>query len=185
MKYLLFLTAFLLAACARQYVQNPDPNHAHADFAVYIDSERLDYSGDEHMSTENDHKHDYLHLHDSIGHVIHRHKPGLTLQEFLGSLSVDLPVERLRLRMLVNGNETPFDIEYVLEDMDQILLTTSTDETEIQTQLQGLTDDACRYLRIVSVSVSVCLSVCCVSPSVCVFFFSVCVSLSQSMSLSQ
>jgi hypothetical protein len=65
---------------------NPDPNHTHADFAVYIDSKRVDFSDPKYMSTGQKHLSQYFHLHDGIGTVIHRHKPGLTLGEFFASL---------------------------------------------------------------------------------------------------
>lgn len=86
---------------------NPDPvNHTHADFAVWLraagrsegdgDMAKLDFSGEEYMSgTSHDaasHPMDglrqYLHLHDGNGHVIHRHKPGLSLRDFFVSVGL-------------------------------------------------------------------------------------------------
>ena len=86
----------------RKPAVNPDPNHTHADFAVWVDGKKFDFSGPAYMSesegeeTDGDHEthghkhHPYLHLHDGIGHVIHRHKPGLTMGAFLVSMGFSL-----------------------------------------------------------------------------------------------
>ncbi|PIP64998.1 hypothetical protein COW95_04170, partial [Candidatus Peregrinibacteria bacterium CG22_combo_CG10-13_8_21_14_all_49_11] len=88
----LFCTLFLVA-CRHEYADNPDPNHTHADVAVWIEGEKVDFSGDQYMSGleddhdhEHDHLHPHLHLHDGIGHVVHQHRPGLTFGEFLESV---------------------------------------------------------------------------------------------------
>lgn len=73
---------------------NPDPNHTHADFAVWIDGKQLDFSASEFISGSSTDKgshptegsRQYLHLHDNNGNVVHRHKPGLTLGDFFASL---------------------------------------------------------------------------------------------------
>ena len=97
-----------LSACAHTPAKNPDPNHTHADFAVWIDGKRLDFSDAKYMAEEltpaeeKALKHEtgslanadrvtlqkYLHLHDGNGHVIHRRKPHLTLLDFLHSIGV-------------------------------------------------------------------------------------------------
>ena len=89
------LVTLSLVACSRTPVANPDPNHTHADFAIWVDGQKIDFSGPEYMSgTSDEHdpdheKHDkYLHLHDGNGHVIHRHKPGLTFGDFLATIGV-------------------------------------------------------------------------------------------------
>lgn len=92
------IAALLIAGAilyGRQLVPNPDPNHTHADFAVWVNGTKLDFSGPEFMSEAYDPNgrevrvdpmRKYLHLHDGNGHVAHRHKPGLTFGEFLKSL---------------------------------------------------------------------------------------------------
>lgn len=99
---------------------NPDPNHNHADFAVWIDGVKLDFAKQKYMShvpvtsvsaptfrfiaTASAHEdepeggsgsvtipgREYLHLHDMNGSVIHRHKPGLGFGDFLSSLGFTL-----------------------------------------------------------------------------------------------
>jgi hypothetical protein len=98
--------------------KNPDPNHTHADFAVWVNGTKLDFSDARYMSEvpkatsfqfhlipqasahlgEEEEEHagqvipgrEYLHLHDGNGSVIHRHKPGLTLKDFFASIGLTL-----------------------------------------------------------------------------------------------
>lgn len=156
MKRLFSIFAVLgLTACAPvgewKYEPNPDPNHMHADFSVWVDEEQVDFSGPEYMSglpTDESihHGHKYLHLHDEIGHVIHRHKPELNLKEFFDSLNYRFQSDR-EWRMFVNGQEEEFDFYYSFQDMDQILLTTSAGSAQILHELEQLTEDACLYSK--------------------------------------
>lgn len=151
-------------------VANPDPNHTHADFLVMLDGVQVPFTDPEFMtglSTE-DHTRDpslsplrkFLHLHDGLGHVIHRHKPGLTLADFFESINVGFtancilyraPLDRdMRCsdhpwRMVVNGQERPFSLAYDFADGDKILLTTATDDSVLRAEYADVTDDACRY----------------------------------------
>lgn len=170
----ILLFVLTLTACDWMYddplrtAQNPDPNHTHADFAVYVDGERFDFSADELMSgasTDAEHDdahHQYLHLHDGIGHVIHRHKPGLTLKEFFDSIQVGMEgncyvsfapladgqiCDDTPFRLFVNGEELPFTLDYAFSDLDQVLLTTAATDEEVQQQLKEMTDDACLYSK--------------------------------------
>lgn len=151
----------LLTACfgdPLRRAENPDPNHTHADFAVYINGEFIDFSDNEYMSglSTDEYLHKYLHLHDNVGTVVHRHKPGLTLGEFFGSLGLNATNdcfmdkcsdESNQWRMFVNGEEVPVNIDYVFTDIDQILLTYGANDETVQEQLQKMTDDACLYSR--------------------------------------
>jgi hypothetical protein len=148
---LILAPVLLLAACQRQYVQNPDLNHTHADFAVWAGGQTVEFTDAKFMSGENDdgvheYLHQYLHLHDEIGHVIHRHKPGIALDEFFDSLGYVFDAKST-WHMYVNAEEVEFDLDYVFEDMDQILLTTSVDAEEAQSQIDQFVNDACRYSR--------------------------------------
>lgn len=168
-KFALVLCALALVACgSRTPAKNPDPNHTHADFAVWMDGKQMDFSDDEFMSGTSDEvdpnhtKHDkYLHLHDGNGHVIHRHKPGLTLAQFFSTLNVGFSTNcfssgvlgsdgevcaETPFRLFVNGKEHFFaELQYVFEDTDHILITNSADQQEVERELQLMTDDACRY----------------------------------------
>lgn len=165
-------TAIVLAFGGKRVpVPNPDPNHTHADFLVMLDGQAIDFSEpffQTGLSTE-DHVRDpstpamrkFLHLHDGLGTVIHRHKPGLTLQDFFHSISVGFTAECILYtdpaidrdtacsehpwRMVVNGQERPFSLNYDFVDGDKILLTTSLGDLAQEWTL--MTDDACRYSR--------------------------------------
>lgn len=98
LSFMIIGTAYLARVSVPLTLGNPDPNHTHADFAVWIGGEKLDFSGEEFMSGSSaeetddehghEHRHAYLHLHDGNGDVIHRHKPGLTFGEFMASLGL-------------------------------------------------------------------------------------------------
>jgi hypothetical protein len=165
------VSALLLTACGKaQPAKNPDPNHTHADFAVWIEGKQIDFSLAQYMSGSSD-EHDaehtrldqYLHLHDNNGHVIHRHKPGLTLSEFFSTL----PGMRYQgtefkfmdcmtcqhasgtyvVKLFVNGKEEPKGSAYAFNDDDKLLITDAIDPAEQSKQINSLTDDACLYSK--------------------------------------
>ena len=150
------LVLLLATACEREYKDNPDPNHTHADFAVWVDGEKVDFSEAKYMSgvswdegshdEADEYHHQHLHLHDEIGDVLHRHKPGLSLQEFFESLDFEFDESRT-WRMFVNTHEMELDLSYVFQDMDQILITTSSSSAQVLHEMEQLTDEACRYSR--------------------------------------
>ncbi len=169
------LASLLLSACGNRdphSVANPDPNHTHADFAIWMDGQRMDFSAPELMSglstdesthDEDSERHDpYLHLHDGIGHVIHRHKPGLSVGDFFASIQIGIAgncytsFEPLAdgeicgdhpFRMFINGKEVPLSLFYAFDDLDQILFTNTVDDAEAMQQVKQLTDDACLYSK--------------------------------------
>jgi len=86
------------------HAKNPDPNHNHADFAVWINGKQLDFAQAKYMSGSSDpadpahEEHDkFLHLHDGNGHVVHRHKPGLGFGDFLKTIGFQLTADCLTL----------------------------------------------------------------------------------------
>ena len=154
---LLIVSLFLVTACERQYEPNPDPNHTHADFAVWVDGERVDFSNSKYMSgvsydehshdEEGEYLHQYLHLHDGNDDVIHRHRPGESIGEFFVSLNFTFPEPHERWTMWINGQQMDFDLDYVFNDMDQILLTNSAGSAQVLYELEQLTEDACLYSK--------------------------------------
>ncbi len=179
-----------------ELLPNPDPNHTHADFAVWVNGTALDFSVPEYMSSvpkatqrtlplvPRAHAHEdaeegpalpgreYLHLHDGNGHVIHRHKPGLTLGDFFASIGLTMTTECFRLdqhqleamnqswmesynlnanlcnsgkfhwTMIVNATEVPMNPDYEFQDLDKILLTYSAGDDH-SAEWELMTDDAC------------------------------------------
>ncbi|TSC58292.1 MAG: Protein-disulfide isomerase [Candidatus Peregrinibacteria bacterium Greene0416_19] len=96
-RFAIIALALLLSSCGGP-ATNPDPNHTHADFGMWVDGREIDFSAETYMSgssaEEQDdghghtHRHPSLHLHDGNGHVIHRHKPGLPFKEFSDSIGL-------------------------------------------------------------------------------------------------
>ena len=161
---ILALTLTLVACSTQQSFQsNPDPNHTHADFAIFVDGEMLDLSDKKYMSglsydeeshdEEDEYHHEHLHLHDNVGGVLHRHKSGLTLQEFFDSIDItfDDGPWRMYLRNVSHTDpaweEVVFDLSYIFVDMDQILITNSEDITQLATQLNAVSEESCLYSR--------------------------------------
>jgi len=142
---------------------NPDPNHTHADFAVWIEDTKVDFARPEFMSVEGQNpKAKFFHLHDGNGEVMHSHKPGQPIGDFFASLGMEMTVTCFRLdpdnaacnnpdgrtwKMFVNGVEKPFDPRYSFQDLDRILLTYGSNEVQIQQQLADLTDESCLYSK--------------------------------------
>ncbi|MBP9850890.1 MAG: hypothetical protein KBC47_04320 [Candidatus Peribacteraceae bacterium] len=163
------LTLLTTTACSRGPAQNPDPNHTHADFAVWIEGKQIEFSTEQFMSgSASDEEHagalsTYLHLHDGNGHVLHRHKPDLTLTEFFGSLpgiryhgsdfifmdclSCRHSSGKFTVKLYVNGEEEPLGSQYVFKDEDQLLITDASDPTELRKEIRMTSDDACMYSR--------------------------------------
>ena len=190
MRFLLpIFSLIFLSACSffgggpKEYAQNPDPNHIHIDFAVYLEDIKLDFSDNKYMSglsfdddshdEEHEYHHEHLHLHDNVGGVIHQHKPDYTVGDFFSSIDFHIGRDCLTLdsnvdvcpeggkvwRMFSRKNplygtkwqELPFDGDYAIEDMEQILLTYQTDDETgaavIAEQQEAVSDDACFYSK--------------------------------------
>ena len=180
------LVSSVLVLCACSYFQtatNPDPNHTHADFAVFVDGTKLDFSAPQYMTTEAQEAtlppgsiKLFMHLHDGNGHVIHRHKPGLTFGDFFSSIGLKLTKDCLKIdahqyasldagwksdfgrtrdlcadgkfhwTMVVNGEEHVFDPGYVFADSDQIMLIYDSADIWSDSWKQ-MTNDACLYSK--------------------------------------
>ncbi len=172
MKYALLLSATLLslAACTpKEPAKNPDPNHTHADFAVWIGGGQIDFSGEQYMSgssaeAEHADAHDeYYHLHDGNGHVVHRHKPGLPIGQFFDSLpGMRYEGDQFKfleclqcqhaqgsytVRLYVNGEEQKVGSAYVFNDNDHLLITDTVDPVQLRKEIRMVTDDACMYSK--------------------------------------
>jgi P-type Cu+ transporter len=141
---------------------NPDPNHTHADLAIWVEGRQVDLSAEKYMLSEassDPDKETNPHLHDGNGLVIHRHKLGQSVGEFLEALDITATNQCVTLddgastcnknwkrwQMFINGAERPFDLSYVFIDLDQILLTYGATDEQVSQQLQSLSDEACLY----------------------------------------
>ena len=141
---------------------NPDPNHSHADLAIWVEGKMFELSSEKYMVSEgssDSDKETKPHLHDGNGLVIHRHKPEQSVGEFLEAIDIVATGRCITLdngtlvcnegarrwQMFVNGTERPFNPSYVFADLDQILLTYGATGEQVIEQLQTLSDEACLY----------------------------------------
>ncbi len=141
---------------------NPDPNHTHADLAMWVEGRKIDLSAGKYMLDEesaDSEKETNPHLHDGNGLVIHRHKAGQSIGEFLKAININATNQCVTLddgtslcnegskhwQMFINGSEQPLDPAYVFRDLDQILLTYGATDEQVKEQLLSLSDDACLY----------------------------------------
>jgi hypothetical protein len=91
------LGALLLAGARFAFVHEAQPVHYHANFAVFVDGERLDLSGDEYME-EVTHCNagagmsptERVHLHDNVPDVVHVHHDGVTWGHLFYNLGMTL-----------------------------------------------------------------------------------------------
>jgi hypothetical protein len=148
---------------------NPDPNHMHADFAVWIGKSQVNFALPQYMSGTADERdpnhqkhHLYYHLHDGNGHIIHRHKPDLPLGDFFATLGMEMIEQCMKLsptqwvcneegvgiwRLYINGKEEGFHPGYVFRDLDHLLLTYDDGSMPVRDQLNRMTNDSCLYSK--------------------------------------
>jgi len=130
--------------------------HVHADFAVYMNGNKLDFSQTEYQSSVGHEKDEHVHLHDGDGKVVHRHAEGVTFAKFLKSIGYELTNDCFTtdtgeryctnasstLGFYVNGI-TADKISYVPQEEDKILLTYGPADTDLKEQLASITDESC------------------------------------------
>lgn len=110
MKYVLpvvLLLFFFTGFVVWKTLQVPaEPVHYHANFAVFVDGQQVDFSRPElmHIAPCSDDSHmdtdpiENVHLHDGVGNVVHLHMAGITWKTFFDSIKFEyLP--------LTNGRE--------------------------------------------------------------------------------
>ncbi len=151
----------LLADIASMNMANPEmseqdhsmcltPIHNHVDFKMYVGGNAINFSERNHMDQSN-----IIHFHPTVkikpddipnvpvGDLIHLHKDGATLGEFLQTLDFLFDIDTMKgLKVYANGSIQSAGLNYVLKDKERILLTDSTDATLIQSQIDSVTDYA-------------------------------------------
>ena len=126
------------------------PIHNHADFKMYLNGAGFNFSQNNHMDQSN-----IIHFHKTVkvaqndipnipnGLIIHVHKEGATLKEFLKTLDMPFDIDKMQgLKVYANGNLEPSGLNYIIKDKDRILLTNSMDNAEINSQIDYVTDYA-------------------------------------------
>lgn len=142
------------------YANNNNEVHVHSDFIVYLAGEIYDFTDDVYQTTSQQTKHAHVHLHDNVGHIIHRHDHGVTLAAFFDSLGYTLSDtcittdssatfctnESEQLLLFVNGIPTTTIATHVSAERDQLLMYYGApDAPVIDELLEQVTDEACIY----------------------------------------
>ncbi len=128
--------------------------HIHADIQVYINWNKIDFSQKKYQLASS-----FMHFEEGIGDVIHVHATGMTIGQLFKSLRMDLDSSCVafegrdycnengnKLKFYVNGNlNSKFD-NYVIRDLDKILVSYGNEnDSDIQKQLDSVTNLAPRY----------------------------------------
>lgn len=128
--------------------------HIHADVKVYINGQSVDFSQHKYQLASS-----FIHFEDGLGDVVHIHATGMTLGQLFKSLKGDLSNECIvldgqsncnengkKLKFYVNGKPNNQLDNYAFHDLDKILVSYgSENESEIQKQLDSITNLAARY----------------------------------------
>jgi len=132
--------------------------HEHADFAVYLNGEKFDFTPAKYQSSKENPLNEDAHLHDGNGDVTHKHRKGITLGYFFETIGMKFDsqcfvtdddkqycnTDSKKLSMYVNGKENTAFGNYEFTDLDRILITYG-DQTGVADQITSIKDDACLY----------------------------------------
>lgn len=132
--------------------------HEHADFAVYLNGQKFDFTPAKYQSSETNPLDPDAHLHDGNGEITHKHRKGITLGYFFKTIGMKFDSQCFvtddgkqycntadkKLSMYVNGKENTAFGNYEFTDLDKILITYG-DQTAVANQITSVSDDACLY----------------------------------------
>lgn len=170
---LLFLLGIVVGIVAlgsmRFLAQGPEqPTHYHANWALFIDGQRLDLSADRYMEDviqcmadpANQRPEDRVHMHENNPDVVHVHAPGVTWGHLLANLGFTagedyLFTDRARyqadadrsLKFILNGAEVRSIQNRPIGDKDRLLISFGQEDVGqvISGQLPHLAADASHY----------------------------------------
>jgi hypothetical protein len=131
--------------------------HVHADFAVYMNGTKLDFTKTEYQSSVGHEKDEHVHLHDGKGNIIHRHEEGVTLPEFFTSIGYQLTKDCFTtdtgtqyctnasssLALYVNEKKVDDILAYIPQEEDRVLLTYGASDQNLAAELASVSDEAC------------------------------------------
>ncbi len=113
--------------------------HEHFDFVLFEDGLKIDLTKEEFME-----KNDKIHMHDLNAEVVHIHRKGATLGEFVTSVRTK---EFKDVKLAVNGSEVVGDWKkYEPKDLDRVVLVMGNVTTGVLNKASTtVTDKACIY----------------------------------------
>ncbi len=126
--------------------ENEEEVHIHSDFKVYINDKAIDFSVPMYQLQAKS-----VHVEDGIGDIVHVHKKGITMGDFLKTLDIKfnktcitIPLEGSycntadkKLSFYVNNIENDEFNNYEIKDLDKILV--SYGKGDIKKQLESIT----------------------------------------------
>lgn len=144
---------FTLLHVQKRIAEIPQPAyHEHADFALFVNGEKFDFTLDEFMSTapcvvtteasipvayaHGSDLDDAVHLHDKVGGVVHTHRADVSWHDFFESLKMDFEDtifidhegnqyrenEEYEFRFMRNGEEVETLQDVEIRDLDRVLI---------------------------------------------------------------
>ena len=159
MCFLLIVLAFIIYGCSNEK-NNFGPlrsAHNHADIKVYILGNAIDFSLPQYQLQDK-----LTHFENWDGDVVHTHATGITLGYIFKTLGMEITEECIKtdkgskycsednamLKVFVKNRNSDWEIisyapNYVIQDMDKILVTYGTESEEgIKEQMESVTDKA-------------------------------------------
>lgn len=131
-----------------------EPQHIHVDWKIYVNNQLIDYYKEQYLE-----KNRIVHMHPGKNNewVTHVHNKGITLRHFLTTLGIKANQKCItinetsycednnkRLRYYVNGKINALAPDYLIEDLDKILITYGNQsEAQIKSQLASIGNNAC------------------------------------------
>jgi len=176
------LTAIALVAY-QLFILNPqqiktggdeEEYHVHADFAVFLNGEQLNFSQKQFMHEEScgkpgqpepmdlntaEGRAEAMHLHDLNGNVMHVHNENATFPLFFQNIGFSLTKDCIQtkeslycnsptktLKVFVNAGQVQDYMNYKPQDLDQILVTYGSESQGlVNAQYDSITSQACIY----------------------------------------
>ncbi|MBT3418822.1 MAG: thioredoxin domain-containing protein [Candidatus Magasanikbacteria bacterium] len=136
--------------------------HEHADLKMYINGNSIDFTQEKYQSSEENPRHEYTHLHDGNGDVLHKHFSAVTLGDFFESIGMSLSSSCLTvdtgeeyctngqssLKFFVNGEARGSLHTYSIQDLDQVLISYGSPHEDVTAQIASVSDDSCIYSEV-------------------------------------
>lgn len=163
------LLGFTLIGAARFVTQEPPPSvHYHANWAIFIDGERLDLTADRYMEDvlqcmadpSRQAPEDRVHMHENNHDVVHVHASGVTWGHLLANLgfgvgddyldlgsTVHADGENGTLKFILNGTRILSIRNQPIRNRDRLLISFGPESVEevLAKQMPQVADDADRY----------------------------------------
>lgn len=138
--------------------------HEHADFAVYINGQQLNFSQQQYMHDDVVNETgpmslaDKVHLHDMAGTIVHKHAADVTWGMFFSTINITFNSTCFAfnnasycdnatgsLRMFVNGKQNFEYGNYPINDLDRVLITYGPVSADVEQEMANVTNDSCIY----------------------------------------